>query len=67
MPDVSLAIQAAIELINRESVSIQQAAEIRGVTPAHLWRLVRAGRIPSFKVAGFRRIWRDDVARKAAS
>ncbi len=67
MPDVSSAVQAAIELINRESLSIQQAADIRGVSAAHMWRLIRAGRIPSFKVAGFHRIWRDDVPRKAAS
>lgn len=60
-------LQAALDLINRETLTITEAAAQEGVSAQAFWRRIREGRVPAITVAGALRVWRGDVPTTAAS
>jgi excisionase family DNA binding protein len=68
LPELSSAVQAAVDTINNETLSVTEAAALAGISAVHMHRLIRMGRVPTIRVLRTRRICRWDVPpRKAAS
>lgn len=49
--------------MSRESVSITQACELLSVSRWTIWRLIRSGKLPAFRVLGCKRIYIGDIQR----
>jgi len=63
--DVHLGRSAAYseEPVSRESVSITEAAKLLSVSRWTIWRLVRDGALPAFRVRRCKRIFVGDIQR----
>jgi hypothetical protein len=54
-------LQVLVERVENESLNVTQAAACKGLSYNAFRRLIAAGGIPTFEVAGQTRIWLADL------